>query len=178
MNIIRIDQEIKKKYNNITILRPTMIYGRNDINISKLIKFMKKFKFFPIFGSGKNFMQPIYVEDLSESYFSVIKFKKKTFNKSYNLPGKKPIRYIDLLKTIEKKLNEKIYFFNLPILLSIFLVKIFQIVFFGKIPVNTSQVKRLTEDKTFDYTGARKDFSFNPRSFEEGIEIQINNYIK
>ena len=118
------------------------------------------------------------MEDLSESYFSVIKFKKKTFNKSYNLPGKKPIRYIDLLKTIEKKLNEKIYFFNLPILLSIFLVKIFQIVFFGKIPVNTSQVKRLTEDKTFDYTGARKDFSFNPRSFEEGIEIQINNYIK
>ena len=89
-NRINIDKEIGEKYSNVTILNSSMIYGNDrDINISRLIKFMNKFKFFPIFGSGNNYMQPIYIEDLARSYYNVIKHKGKTFNKKYILAGKK-----------------------------------------------------------------------------------------
>ena len=37
-------------------------------------------------------------------------------------------------------------------------------------------MERLSEDKIYDYSQAKKDFLFNPKGFEEGIEIQIKNY--
>ena len=37
-------------------------------------------------------------------------------------------------------------------------------------------MERLSEDKIYDYSEAKRDFLFNPKGFEEGIEIQINNY--
>lgn len=176
-NRLRIDKKIKKKYNNVTILRPTMIYGRNDINISKLISFMQKFKYFPVFGNGENLMQPIYVEDLAESYFKVIINKSKTFNKSYNLPGKEPISYMNLLKTVEKKLNKKIYFFKIPIGLSIIFIRFFQIIFLNILPINASQIKRLSEDKVFSFKDARKDFLFDPMNFEDGIKKHFKKFL-
>jgi nucleoside-diphosphate-sugar epimerase len=176
-NRIRIEKEILEKNSNVTILSSTMIYGTpRDINMSRLIKFMDKYKIFPIFGNGQNFMQPIYIEDLSKAYFDVIKFREKTFNKRYILAGKMPIKYIDILKTIEKKLNKNIIYVKIPISISLLFIKIFEIIFFGKLHINTSQVKRLTEDKVYNYDSAKNDFFFNPRTFEEGIEIQIIDY--
>tara|TARA_B100000787_G_scaffold166526_1_gene151889 strand:- start:586 stop:1488 length:903 start_codon:yes stop_codon:yes gene_type:complete len=176
-NRIKLDKEISKNNSNITILRPTMVYGSlRDINMSKLIKYLDRFKIFPIFGDGKNLIQPIFIEDLSNAYFKVIENKKITFNKSYDLGGKKPIKYIDALKFIEKKLNKKKIYLKIPIPLGIFLLKILKILSFGKIIVNASQIKRQDEDKIVNYDTAQKDFGFSPISFEDGISKQINEY--
>lgn len=172
-----IETDILKKNSNITILSSSMIYGTSkDINMSRLIKFMDKFKIFPIFGDGQNYMQPIYIEDLAIAFFEIIENKSLTFNKRYILAGKEPIKYIDMLKIIEKKLKKKIIYIKIPLKLSIFLIKICEIIFFKKLHINTSQVERLSEDKIYNYSNAKKDFSFSPRNFEEGIEIQINKY--
>tara|TARA_Y100000996_G_scaffold413490_1_gene401845 strand:+ start:109 stop:1023 length:915 start_codon:yes stop_codon:yes gene_type:complete len=172
-----IEKNILKLNSNITILSSSMVYGTSrDINMSRLIKFMDKFKIFPIFGDGQNYMQPIYIEDLADAYYNVIKFKEQTFNKRYILAGKEPLKYNDILKIIEKKLEKKIFYIKIPLSLSIFLIKICEIIFFGKLHINASQVERLSEDKIYDYSEANKDFLFNPKGFEEGIEIQINNY--
>ncbi len=172
-----IEKNILKLNSNITILSSSMVYGTSrDINMSRLIKFMDTFKIFPIFGNGQNYMQPIYIEDLADAYYNVIKFKEQTFNKRYILAGKEPLKYNDILKIIEKKLEKKIFYIKIPLKLSIFLIKICEIIFFGKLHINASQVKRLSEDKIYDYSEAKKDFLFNPKGFVEGIEIQINNY--
>ena len=172
-----IEKNILKLNSNITILSSSMVYGTSrDINMSRLIKFMDTFKIFPIFGNGQNYMQPIYIEDLADAYYNVIKFKEQTFNKRYILAGKEPLKYNDILKIIEKKLEKKIFYIKIPLKLSIFLIKICEIIFFGKLHINASQVKGLSEDKIYDYSEAKKDFLFNPKGFVEGIEIQINNY--
>ena len=172
-----IEKNILKLNSNITILSSSMVYGTSrDINMSRLIRFMDTFKIFPIFGDGQNYMQPIYIEDLADAYYNVIKFKEQTFNKRYILAGKEPLKYNDILKIIEKKLEKKIFYIKIPLKLSIILIKICEIIFFGKLHINVSQVERLSEDKIYDYSEAKKDFLFNPKGFVEGIEIQINNY--
>ena len=176
-NRIRIDDKIKENFNNTTILRPTMIYGNHrDINFSKLIKFMNNFKCMPIFGSGNNLIQPIFVQDLSKAYFEVIRYKEKTFGNNYNLSGKNHIKYIDALGFITTKLNKKIILIKIPISLGKLIVRFMQIFFIGKFPIDVSQVERQSENKNIDHYAAKKDFNFSPRSFEEGIEIQIKNY--
>ena len=178
LNRINIEKDLLKKNKNLTILRPTMIYGnKRDINISRLIKYLDKFKIFPIFGNGKNLLQPVYVNDLSKSYFNVIKNKNVTFNKSYNLAGKNSIEYLKILKIIESSLKKKIIFIRLPINISTILVKILNILFFGKFPINSSQVRRQGEDKIFSFDEATKDFNFNPIKIEEGLKQQIKDYL-
>ena len=178
LNRINIEKDLLKKNKNLTILRPTMIYGnKRDINISRLIKYLDKFKIFPIFGNGKNLLQPVYVDDLSKSYFNVIKNKDVTFNKSYNLAGKNSIEYLKILKIIESALNKKIIFIRLPINISVLLVKILNILFFGKFPINSSQVRRQSEDKIFSFNEATIDFNFNPIKIEEGLKLQIKDYL-
>ena len=53
-------------------------------------------------------MQPIYIEDLANAFYEIIKFKELTFNKRYILAGKEPLKYIDMLKLIEKNLIKKL----------------------------------------------------------------------
>ncbi|MCD8892231.1 NAD-dependent epimerase/dehydratase family protein [Staphylococcus nepalensis] len=175
---IEIEDELLKLRNeiNITILRPTMIYGSSrDKNMSRLIKFLDKSPIYPIFGNGKNLMQPVNAIDLARAYIQVIENSEVTKNENYNLSGRYPEKYKNLINTVSKHLNKKIMIIKLPILLSYYIVK-FSKKTIPKFPLNEEQVLRMKEDKDFTHLKATKDFYYNPMSFEEGIKEEINEY--
>lgn len=162
---------------DITILRPTMIYGSlSDKNMSRLIKFIHRSPFFPIFGNGKNLMQPVRAQDLGEAYYKVIQNEKSTRNVNYNLSGKREIEYENIIKIIADKLHRKILIVKIPIWFSILCAKIAN-TFFSKFPINVEQVYRMQEDKVFSHQKATQDFGFDPMDFDKGIEIEVNEYI-
>jgi len=161
---------------NITILRPTMIYGSSrDKNMNKLIKFIDKFPIYPIFGNGKNLMQPVNAKDLARAYIQVIENSDITKNQNYNLSGKYPEKYKHLINTVSKHLDKKTILIKLPIFISYFLVKFSRKVI-PKFPLNEEQVLRMKEDKDFTHLKATEDFGYNPMAFEEGIKEEINEY--
>jgi nucleoside-diphosphate-sugar epimerase len=49
-----------------TIIRPTLVYGKGDRGISKIVRFVDKGKCVPVFGNGKKIEQPIHVDELTE----------------------------------------------------------------------------------------------------------------
>ena len=72
---INIEEGILKQKDkiNLTVLRPTMIYGSvADRNMIKLIDFLHRFRIFPLFGTGENLMQPVHARDLGDAYFNVL----------------------------------------------------------------------------------------------------------
>lgn len=161
---------------NITILRPTMIYGSSrDRNMYKLIEFIDKSPIFPVFGNGKNLMQPVTATDLAIAYSQVLEKPGITKNNNYNLSGKYPIKYRELLKEVALQLNVKIKFIRIPIKLSYFLV-LFGNKIFPKFPLNEEQVLRMQEDKDFTHLKATEDFGYCPMSFEDGIVEEIKAY--
>ncbi len=48
------------------ILRPTVLFGREDILINNIAWALRRFPFFAVFGDGAYRLQPIYVEDLAD----------------------------------------------------------------------------------------------------------------
>jgi NADH dehydrogenase len=48
------------------ILRPTLIFGREDVLVNNVAWALRRFPVFPIAGSGSYSVQPVYVEDLAE----------------------------------------------------------------------------------------------------------------
>ena len=47
------------------IVRPTLVFGKEDILVNNIAWLIRKFPLFPIFGSGEYKVQPVYVEDLA-----------------------------------------------------------------------------------------------------------------
>lgn len=175
---IEIEDELLTMRDKIkmTILRPTMIYGSvRDRNMYRLIKFIDKYPVFPIFGDGNNLMQPVTGRDLAKAYISVIDNKNKTVNKNYNLSGKYPIKYKNLVNTIAEKLNKKVTLIKIPIFISYYSVLLAEKLI-PKFPLNDEQILRMKEDKDFTHLAAQQDFGYNPESFDEGIEIEIKEY--
>jgi NADH dehydrogenase len=48
------------------ILRPTVLFGREDILINNIAWALRRFPVFAVFGDGRYRLQPIYVDDLAE----------------------------------------------------------------------------------------------------------------
>ena len=49
-----------------SIIRPTVIFGREDILINNIAWFLRRFPFFPVAGHGDYRLQPVFVEDVAQ----------------------------------------------------------------------------------------------------------------
>lgn len=177
---IAIEEEILANRDdmNITVLRPTMIYGsRKDRNMYKLIDYLYRHKFFPIFGKGENLMQPVHAGDLGDAYYGVIANWDTTKNKDYNLSGKYAIEYIELVRTVEDYLEKKVLNVKIPLWFSLFSAVIYNKISKGAI-ISVEQVQRMMEDKAFSYEDAASDFGYSPRTFSDGVKDEVEEYLK
>ena len=48
------------------ILRPALLFGKEDILVNNIAWFLRRFPLFPVFGSGNYRVRPVFVEDLAE----------------------------------------------------------------------------------------------------------------
>jgi nucleoside-diphosphate-sugar epimerase len=155
-----------------TILRPTMIYGSSrDRNIWRLIKYLDKFPIIPIFGSGNNLQQPVYVGDVAQAITKSLQ-TEVACGKSYNIAGANPLTYNEMIDTVSSLLGRKINKIHLPVkpvTLGLSFMEKAGITF----PINTEQILRLNEDKCFDYSKAIYDFGFKPRTFLDGVRLEL-----
>jgi uncharacterized protein YbjT (DUF2867 family) len=149
-----------------TILRPTMIYGTaRDRNVSKLLRFLKRAPVFPLCGNG--LWQPIYVEDLADAVVATLD-TPRTIRQTYNLAGAGPLRFRELVRTAAAAVGRRVIILRVPLELAVLGAQLSRV-------VTTEQVRRLAEDKAFDYAPAARDFGFGPRSFAEGVRLEARS---
>jgi nucleoside-diphosphate-sugar epimerase len=149
-----------------TILRPTMIYGTaGDRNISRLLRFLARWPFFPQCGNA--LWQPIYVEDMAEAVVGALD-TPATVGHAYNLAGAYPLRFDDLVRTAARTLFRRVLLVRVPLIAAVAAARVTRV-------VSTEQVRRLAEDKAFDYAEATRDFGFQPRSFAEGVRLEARS---
>lgn len=177
-----IELEINKIIKNndsqigLIILRPTMIYGNiNDKNMIIFIKMVDKLRFFPIINHGKNLLQPVNARDLGKAYYKVL-MKADILNGDYILSGEKPITMFEMLKTISNILDKKTTFINVPLEFGIFLARVLKMFTLGKIDY-IEKVQRMGEDRAYPNDRAKVDFGYRPISFENGVKMEINQYL-
>jgi nucleoside-diphosphate-sugar epimerase len=155
-----------------TILRPTMIYGSpRDRNMWRLIRFMRYLPIVPVFGDGNYLQQPIYVDDVARAIVHCL-CNDQTIGKSYNIAGKHPLTYNQVIDTIARQMNKRVCKVHIPSMPVVGLLKLCERLHIP-FPIKAEQVLRLNENKNFSYAEAEKDFGFSPRSFEDGIRLEL-----
>jgi uncharacterized protein YbjT (DUF2867 family) len=165
------EQAIRESGLAYTIVRPTMIYGSvRDRNICRLVRFLNCSPILPIFGSGKYLQQPVFVDDVASAIVDSL-LVQSTVNKAYNIAGREPLTYNQLVDTICALLRRKVLRVHLPASSTVLLLSTIEKIF--TLPIKAEQIKRLSEDKVFDYIDAQNDFAFYPRPFEDGLKLEL-----
>lgn len=168
-----LEKGIKSSSLKYTIIRPTMIYGNHlDKNIHKLVRLVKKYPAIPVVGDGSSLMQPIYAGDLAKAIYLAFT-NNKSIKQEYNVAGSEPISYLNLLKIIANALGKKTFFFHVPFSLALVAGRVGDIIPNGLIDLE--KVKRLSEDKVFDYSLVERELGFNPLPFSEGIKLEVKS---
>lgn len=62
----RLERELMSSGLTYSILRPTVLFGREDILVNNIAWTLRRFPLFGVFGDGQYRLQPIYVDDLAE----------------------------------------------------------------------------------------------------------------
>lgn len=155
-----------------TILRPTMIYGAaGDRNISRLIRYLKRWPVLVIPGPGTYLVQPIHVDDVARAIVDAYQEPEAVGN-GYNIAGREPLSFNRLVDTIATNLEKKILKVHLP---SGWLIAVLQKAEAAGLPffLRAEQLQRLNVDKAFAYDAAARDFGFTALPFEEGVRREI-----
>lgn len=167
----RIEESITASDLDYTIIRPTMIYGNaRDHNIHYLVRLVNRYPVIPVVGNGKALLQPIYAEDLAVVVAKAT-LEPRAIGRAYNVAGKEAIEYLELLKCIARALEKRRFFIKVPYILALAAAYIGEKA--GSKMVNVERVRRMAEDRVFDYSLASTELGFAPRSFEEGIRLEI-----
>ena len=168
------EEAIRASGLDYTILRPTMIYGsKRDRNMWRLIRLLRITPIMPIFGDGESLQQPIFVDDVAEAVLLALQ-TDATIGKSYNIAGKAPLTYNQVIDTVTSTLGKRVWKLHLPYMPIVRMLQFTERMKL-RLPIKAEQVLRLNENKAFSYEEAQRDFGFNPRSFEEGIRAEVPN---
>ena len=97
-----------------------------------------------------------------------------TIGKSYNIAGKHALTYNEVIDTLAKAMNKRVWKLHIPSKPVVGLLKLFEKIHIP-FPIKAEQVLRLNENKDFSYAEAQMDFDFSPLSFEEGVKFELGN---
>lgn len=150
------------------IIRPTVIYGKDDKeNLGILFNIIKKYPFAPVMGKGNYQLQPVYIEDVINIIFKCLNSKK--INKTYFVAGPKALTFNEIIDEASKVLSKKIIKIHFPLPLLRILLKPYEML--AKNPSLTyKKLLSVTENKICDISKTKKDLDFKPLKFEEGLK--------
>ncbi|HTT25168.1 MAG TPA: NAD(P)H-binding protein [Candidatus Sulfotelmatobacter sp.] len=94
-----------------TILRPTVIFGAEDILINNIAWFVRRFPVFGIPGDGRYRIRPIYVEDMARLMADAV---CSSANSLLHAVGPETYRFEDLVSLVARCVGRSVHLFHLP----------------------------------------------------------------
>ena len=107
----RVERAIRESGLAYSILRPTVVFGKEDILINNIAWMVRTFPVFMMPGSGDYLIQPIYVEDLAEL---AVCFGSNTESSVLDAAGPEIFTYREMVERICKEVGRDVLLARAP----------------------------------------------------------------
>ena len=107
----QVEEALRASGLSYAILKPTLIFGREDILLNNIAWMLRKFPVFPIPGSGDYRLQPIYVEDIARL---ALEARAGDDNVELDAVGPDAFIYEELVRLIGRKIGASSRLMHLP----------------------------------------------------------------
>ena len=158
-----------------TILRPSYVYGKEDVRRTALYRSIKK-KHFVLTTNGNAYIQPTYVSDIVDGFVLSI-LNEKAYNEIFNLGGEECTAK-EYLECIAKTAGSRLVQINIGYGLSVFIANVIDSIskkIFKKAGfVNKGRIDFFAKDHSCNIEKAESILGYSPKiSLEKGIELSI-----
>jgi uncharacterized protein YbjT (DUF2867 family) len=116
-----VEEALKQSGLSYAILRPTVIFGDEDILVNNIAWFLRRFPVYPIFGSGKYRVQPIFVEDFADL---AVELGARDDNVEIDAVGPDIFTYEDMVRLIGSKIGSSTWLVHASSALAMFFSKV------------------------------------------------------
>jgi nucleoside-diphosphate-sugar epimerase len=146
------------------ILRPTLIYGcGRDRNLTEIVRFVRRWGFFPLLGQAAGLRQPVHAEDVATACVSALAVSAAA-NRTYNLSGGEMLPYREMVSRVFSALGKRPRLVTVPRWLFQLAVTALRL-----LPRyrhwTVEMAERMNRDLVFEHADAARDLGFMPRPF-------------
>jgi uncharacterized protein YbjT (DUF2867 family) len=107
----QVEKAIRESGLDYSILRPTVIFGREDILINNIAWFIRHMPVFGVPGDGRYSIRPIYVEDMARRIVDSINAEK---DEIIDAVGPESFTFEGLIRTIAYEIGESVRIVKIP----------------------------------------------------------------
>jgi NADH dehydrogenase len=107
------EQAVREAFPAATILRPSIVFGREDAFINRFAGMIQMLPIVPIIG-GETKFQPIFVGDVADTVAKIVENPQSYAGQSYELGGPEIISMGDLNRRIAKMTGRERTFVDIP----------------------------------------------------------------
>ena len=111
----QLEQAVMESGLSYAIVRPTVIFGAEDILINNIAWFIRHFPVFGIPGDGRYGVRPIYVEDMARLMVDAAAQKKNTV---FDAVGPETFTFEELVRLIAGEVGKPVHVVRMPVALA------------------------------------------------------------
>ena len=163
------DEEVRQSGIFWTILQPGTIYGPGSRGLfAKMVRLTKKLPIVPVFGSGKQTMRPIFVDDAASAPLDCLEHDS-TIGMTYTLGCEDAITFNEFIRGIGRAQGKRKWLLHAPLWFCFPVARLLGLVLKNP-PVTVDNLVGIKQMKAPEIDSAKRDFGFAPLTFEQGLE--------
>lgn len=109
------EKAIKKQFPNVTILRPSVVFGPGDSFFNMFAKLAVLLPALPLIGGGKTKFQPVYVDDIAKAIGVIVNEPNNEYEgQTYALGGPEVVTFKEIYQRLFTQINRKRALISLP----------------------------------------------------------------
>lgn len=166
------DKAIQRAFDNVTILRPSLVFGAKDSFFNKFAAMADILPFLPLIGGGKTLFQPVYVGDVADAVSIAI--KKRRFG-VFELAGPVQYSFKDLMTKMLAVTKQKTRLVYLPFWLANIMAVFMSIL--PNPPLTRDQIKSLKTDNVQSNNAMTlSDLGITPTHMDSTLPTYLERY--
>ncbi len=153
------------------IVRPTWVYGPEDVALNRFVGFARRLPFVPSFGSGQQLMQPIFVDDLGRILADAVE-KPEADNQTFEAGGPDRLSMDDVVRTALEVAGKKRPIIRQPVALGKLIATFLQ--FLPGPPLTPDSIDFITGEAVADDAALKRVFDPKLTPLREGLATYLS----
>lgn len=151
------------------LLHPTMIYGATGENNLRRIAALARLGLMPLPGGGRALIQPVHADDVVRAVAAAVQ-RRAISAEPVVLAGPEPLPCAAFVRAVAHASGRRVRVLSVPLGVALALASLISAL--PVLPrVARNEVLRLTEDRAFDITPARRLLGFDPMPLDTGLAL-------